>query len=105
MILLDTNTLIDHLKVNPAVIPRSRSVSPKEVAIPSVVAYELEYGTLKIESSRRQAVVWPPGDGIDRMHLNVYIPGLQREHSERNSRRPEGCWRSYERQPTLSAGA
>jgi tRNA(fMet)-specific endonuclease VapC len=55
--LLDTNTLIHYLKGLPAVVSRLQAASPHEVAIPSVVAYEIEYGTLKIGAPRRQAIV------------------------------------------------
>jgi tRNA(fMet)-specific endonuclease VapC len=55
--LLDTNTLIFYLKGHEAVVSRLRSSSPRELAIPSVVAYEIEYGTLKIVSARRRAIV------------------------------------------------
>ena len=57
MILLDTNTLICYLKGVDAVVRRLQSASPREVAIPSVVAYEVEYGTLKSGSPRRRSVV------------------------------------------------
>jgi tRNA(fMet)-specific endonuclease VapC len=52
--LLDTNTLIHYLKGREAVIARLQAASPREVAIPSVVAYEIEYGTLKLGSARRR---------------------------------------------------
>jgi tRNA(fMet)-specific endonuclease VapC len=55
--LLDTNTLIFYLKGRESVVSRLRNSSPRELAIPSVVAYEIEYGTLKIVSARRRAVV------------------------------------------------
>ena len=57
MILLDTNTLIYYLKGQESVVTRFRAASRREVAIPSVVAYEIEYGTLKIGSARRRSVV------------------------------------------------
>ena len=57
MILLDTNTLIYYLKGLDAVVRRLQSASPREVAIPSVVAYEVEYGTLKSGAARRRSVV------------------------------------------------
>ena len=57
MILLDTNTLILYLKGHESVVTRLRAASPREMAIPSVVAYEIEYGTLKIGSARRRAVI------------------------------------------------
>jgi tRNA(fMet)-specific endonuclease VapC len=39
------------------VVAQLRASSAREVAIPSVVAYELEYGTLQNGSPRRRAVV------------------------------------------------
>lgn len=57
MTLLDTNTLIFYLKGRESVVSRLRNSSPRELAIPSVVAYEIEYGTLKIASARRRMVV------------------------------------------------
>lgn len=58
MILLDTNTVIFYLKGREAVVSRLRASSPRELAIPSVVAYEIEYGTLKIGASRRRDVAF-----------------------------------------------
>jgi tRNA(fMet)-specific endonuclease VapC len=55
--LLDTNTVIHYLRGQPSVVSRFQSASPRELAIPSVVAYEIEYGTLKIGSSRRRQIV------------------------------------------------
>ena len=57
MTLLDTNTLIHYLQGLESVVSRLQQASPREVAIPSVVAYEIEYGTLKSRSPRRRTVV------------------------------------------------
>lgn len=57
MILLDSNTLIYYLRGREPVVSRFQSASPRELAIPSVVAYEIEYGTLKIGPSRRRTIV------------------------------------------------
>ena len=57
MTLLDTNTIIHYLKGLESVVSRLQKASPQEVAIPSVVAYEIEYGTLKTRSPRQRAVV------------------------------------------------
>jgi tRNA(fMet)-specific endonuclease VapC len=54
--LLDTNTVIHYLRGQPLVVSRFQSASPRQLAIPSVVAYEIEYGTLKIGSSRRREI-------------------------------------------------
>jgi tRNA(fMet)-specific endonuclease VapC len=54
---LDTNTLIHYLRGQPAVVSRLQDASPVQLAIPSIVAYEIEYGTLKIGSPRRREIV------------------------------------------------
>jgi tRNA(fMet)-specific endonuclease VapC len=55
--LLDTNTLIHYLRGQPLVVSRLQRASPLQLAIPSIVAYEIEYGTLKIGSPRRREIV------------------------------------------------
>ena len=57
MILLDSNTLIDYLKGHESVISHLQAASPHEIAIPSVVAYEIEYGSLRTGSVRRRSIV------------------------------------------------
>jgi tRNA(fMet)-specific endonuclease VapC len=56
--LLDTNTVIFYLKGQEPVVSQLQASSRREVAIPSVVAYEIEYGTLKMGSSRRRSVAF-----------------------------------------------
>ena len=56
MTLLDTNTVIHYLRGRPSVVSRFQSASPRQLAIPSIVAYEIEYGALKIGSSRRREI-------------------------------------------------
>ena len=56
MTLLDTNTLIYYLRGHESVVSRLQAAPPHEIAIPSLVAYEIEYGTLKIDSPRRRAL-------------------------------------------------
>ena len=58
MTLLDTNTVIFYLKGQQSVVSRLQASSRRELAIPSVVAYEIEYGTLKIGSRRRRALAF-----------------------------------------------
>ena len=58
MTLLDTNTVIFYLKGQESVVSRLQASSRRELAIPSVVAYEIEYGTLKIGSPRRRALAF-----------------------------------------------
>lgn len=57
MILLDSNTIIHYLRGLESVVSRLQTASPRELAIPTIVAYEIEYGTLKIGSTRRRALV------------------------------------------------
>ena len=56
MTLLDTNTLIYYLRGHESVVVRLQAAPPREIAIPSLVAYEIEFGTLKIGSPRRRAL-------------------------------------------------
>jgi len=67
VILLDTNTLIHYLKGLESVVYRLQKASPREVAIPSVVAYEIEYGTLKARSPGRRVVVSELLAGFDQV--------------------------------------
>ena len=57
MILLDSNTLIHYLKGREPVVSQFHAAPRRELAIPSIVAYELEYGTRKFFSARRAAVL------------------------------------------------
>ncbi len=57
MTLLDTNTLIHYLKGVEPVVSRLRAASPRDLGVPTIVAYEVEYGTLKSRSSRRRSIV------------------------------------------------
>jgi len=52
--LLDTNVLIHYLKGDPAIVARIRRASRAELAIPAIVVYELEYGTLRSKSAARR---------------------------------------------------
>jgi tRNA(fMet)-specific endonuclease VapC len=55
--LLDTNIIVYYLKGMPSVVARILAMEGPELAIPSVVAYELEYGTLKAKGSRRKELI------------------------------------------------
>lgn len=57
MISLDTNTIIHYLRGHQPVAAHFRNPSPQELAIPSIVVYEIEYGTLKLSASRRRDIV------------------------------------------------
>ena len=56
MILLDTNTLIHYIRGLEPVVRRFQLTARHALRIPSIVAYELEYGALKTGSSRRRAI-------------------------------------------------
>jgi tRNA(fMet)-specific endonuclease VapC len=57
MICPDANTVIHYLKGRQPVVSRWLAASPADLAIPSVVAYELEFGTLKIGTHHHRAAV------------------------------------------------
>jgi tRNA(fMet)-specific endonuclease VapC len=57
MIFPDTNTVIHYLKGRQPVVSRWLAESSADLAIPSVVAYEIEFGTLKIGTHSRRAAV------------------------------------------------
>ena len=65
MILVDANTVIHYLKGNQSVVHHWQAASPTELAIPSIVAYEIEYGTLKIATPRRRSLVIELLDGVE----------------------------------------
>jgi tRNA(fMet)-specific endonuclease VapC len=53
---LDTNVIVPYLKGDPAIMARIHHASRGELAIPAIVVYELEYGTLrsKLPARRRR---------------------------------------------------
>lgn len=55
--LLDSNIVIHCLKGREPALSRFRAARPSEIAIPSIVAYELEYGTLKVVSPGRRRIL------------------------------------------------
>jgi tRNA(fMet)-specific endonuclease VapC len=55
--LLDTNTIIHYIRGNPGVVHRVQASSPGELAVPSIVVYELERGTLQTRSTKRRSIV------------------------------------------------
>ena len=57
MTLLDTNLIVHCLKGREPAASRFRAAGPSEIAVPSVVAYELEYGTLKGASPQRRRIL------------------------------------------------
>jgi tRNA(fMet)-specific endonuclease VapC len=52
--LLDTNVVIHYLKGDPAIVARIHNASRGELAIPAIVVYELEYGTLRAKLGARR---------------------------------------------------
>lgn len=57
MKLLDSNTIINYLRGQEPVVSRMQRPAKGSLGIPSAVAYELEYGTLKGGSPRRRAIL------------------------------------------------
>ncbi len=57
MILLDSNVLIHYLKGSQPVTARVQTASPRELLVPSIVAYELEYGTLRSGNTHRRTML------------------------------------------------
>ena len=55
MYVLDTNTLIYFFKGKGKVSHRLLAISPREIAIPSIVLYELQYGIAKSTSPKKRA--------------------------------------------------
>jgi tRNA(fMet)-specific endonuclease VapC len=51
---LDSNIVIYCLKGREPWVSRFRALNPADSAIPSVVGYELEYGTLKVSGAARR---------------------------------------------------
>lgn len=47
MILLDTKVIVHYLKGDAAIVAHVQNASRGELAIPAIVLYELEYGTLR----------------------------------------------------------
>jgi tRNA(fMet)-specific endonuclease VapC len=52
--LLDTDVVIHYLKGDLAIVARIRNASRGELAIPAIVVYELEYGTLRAKLGARR---------------------------------------------------
>ena len=54
MTLLDTNVMVHYLKGDPAIVIRIHKASRGDLAIPAIVVYELEYGTLRSKFAARR---------------------------------------------------
>lgn len=48
MLALDTNTVSYYFRGDPAVVPRIQTLPPSQLALPSVVLYELRYGLMRL---------------------------------------------------------
>ncbi len=57
MTLLDSNTIIHYLRGQESVVSRLQRSDNRLLGVPSVVVYEIEYGTLKTGSARRRALL------------------------------------------------
>ena len=71
MILLDTNTLIYYIRGIESVVKRFQATPRAELRIPSIVAYEMEYGALRIGSSRRRRVTEELLAGVARIPFDA----------------------------------
>jgi tRNA(fMet)-specific endonuclease VapC len=54
LILLDTNVIVHFLKGDPDIVTRLTTSLRGELAIPTIVLYELEYGTLRSQFPTRR---------------------------------------------------
>ena len=54
MLALDTNTVSHYFRGDPAVVPRLQALPPSQVALPSVVLYELRYGLMRLPEAAAQ---------------------------------------------------
>jgi tRNA(fMet)-specific endonuclease VapC len=48
MLVLDTNTVSYYLRGDPQVVPRWQAPRPADLAVPTIVEYELRYGLLRL---------------------------------------------------------
>lgn len=70
MTLLDSNILIHCLKGREPAASRFRDAIPSELAIPAIVAYELEYGTLKVTGTGRRRILSQMLDALEVVQLD-----------------------------------
>jgi tRNA(fMet)-specific endonuclease VapC len=54
MFVLDTNTVIDYFRGKGKVAERLLDVSPREIALPAIVAYEVWVGVLGSQNAKRR---------------------------------------------------
>jgi tRNA(fMet)-specific endonuclease VapC len=54
MLALDTNTVSYYFRGDPAVVPRLQALPPSQIALPSVVLYELRYGLARLPAVAAQ---------------------------------------------------
>lgn len=48
MYVLDTNTISYYFRGDPQVAPRLQALPPKNIGVPAIVVYELQYGLLRL---------------------------------------------------------
>lgn len=48
MYVLDTNTISYYFRGDPQVTPRLQALPPKNIGVPAIVVYELQYGLLRL---------------------------------------------------------
>ena len=65
LIFLDTNTIIHYLKGEPSVVQNIHRRDRTELALPAIVLYELEVGTLRSVGSKRRKILEKGLQGID----------------------------------------
>ena len=70
MTLLDTNTLIHYLRGQPLVVARLQKADPRQIAVPTIVIYEIEYGALKGGPARRREIVAQLLSGMEQIPLD-----------------------------------
>jgi tRNA(fMet)-specific endonuclease VapC len=57
LILLDSNAIIHYIKGIDSVISQLQAAPARELAIPSIMAYEIEYGNRKTGTTRRRSAI------------------------------------------------
>ena len=86
MYVLDTNTLVYFFKGVGKVAERFLATSPQDIAIPSIVLYELEVGIAKSVSPSKR-----------RKQLNELLFSLSRKKRPLPARQSASVWRRKER--------
>jgi tRNA(fMet)-specific endonuclease VapC len=48
VLILDSNTVSDYFRGDPQGVPRLQALRPADVGVPAIVAYELQYGLMRL---------------------------------------------------------